>query len=352
MSGTTDLTPWRHFSLWFAATSFAVTALLFGFVLAFDPYGLRAAPGRAASPLMDINQRFMYPQIARGGIFDSAVFGTSTVRLLDPARLDRAFGGAFVNFGMNAATPWEQLQLASLYLRRQPEPRTLMFGLDETWCAADADEKRLTFRAFPPWLYDDDPLNDYPALLNLTTLEIAGRVALNRLGMLPARLPQNGYEIFLPDDAAYDLERARMHIQRSGSGMGEIAAAAAVGAQPFKLPAVDWLDELLARVKPSTRVAIAFMPAHAVMLPPPSSVDFQREAACKARVADLGRRHGALVLDFRLRSNVTTDDSNYWDALHYRVGIADRIVDGLRDAGSTGNAASDGFYTVLNRPQP
>jgi hypothetical protein len=54
---------------------------LIGFVAAVDPYGLRAAPGHPPGPIMDANQRLSYPQIARGGPFDAAVFGTSTRRL-------------------------------------------------------------------------------------------------------------------------------------------------------------------------------------------------------------------------------------------------------------------------------
>ncbi len=55
--------------------------------------------------------------------------GTSTARLLDPQELDRAFGGRFANLAMNAATPWEQTQLARLFLTRAPA-RACCFGLD------------------------------------------------------------------------------------------------------------------------------------------------------------------------------------------------------------------------------
>ena len=42
------------------------------------------------------------------------------------------------------------MQLADLFLRHVPTPRDLIFGLDLTWCELDADEKKLTFRPFPP----------------------------------------------------------------------------------------------------------------------------------------------------------------------------------------------------------
>src|SRR3978361_166120 len=61
---------------------------LVALIAALDPYGLRAAPGRPPGPIMDTNQRLSYPQIARGGRFDAAVFGSSTARLLDPDALD------------------------------------------------------------------------------------------------------------------------------------------------------------------------------------------------------------------------------------------------------------------------
>ena len=47
-----------------------------------------------------------------------------------------------------------------------------------------------------------------------------------------------------------------------------------------------------------------------------------------------------LVVDFMLPSPITDDDDNYWDALHYRVGIADRIVHDLA-AADRGEASAD-----------
>jgi len=342
--------PWRRFALNFAIAAAALTLMLFGFNVTLDPFGIRASPTHAPTPLMDVNQRFMYPQVVRSGQFDSGVFGTSTIRLLDPKRLDRAFGGKFANFGMNAATPWEQLQLATLFIRQEPAPKVLIFGLDETWCEADADRKKLTFRTFPPWLYDDEPWKGYPELLNLTTLEIAGRVALHRLGLMRERLPPNGYEIFVPDEALYDLSRARENIRTMARARSETwsgpARTARAAAAPF--PALDWLDEALTKMRPTAPVLLAFMPVHASLLPPPGSEGDRREMACKARAAELGRTHNAAVLDFRFRSPVTVDDANYWDGLHYRIGIAARIADGLNAAFKTGHDDPAGFYRVLN----
>lgn len=336
--------PWRGFALGLCAAALAIGAALYGFVLALDPYGIRAT-----RPIMDINQRFMYPQIVRSGRFDAAVFGTSTIRLLDPQRLDTALGGHFANLGLNAGTPWEQMQLADLFLRRVPQPKALIFGLDRTWCEGDADQKRLTFRAFPPWLYDESRLNDLPELLNLTNLEIAGRLALHRLGLMPERIRQDGFEVFVPDERLYDLERARFHIYGAGGKrpLPESPAAAAPR-QDAPLPALDWLDALLDRVPRATAVTLTMMPVHAVAQA--SGAEAPVEAACKRRIAEIGRAHGAAVVDFRIPSPVTTEDSNYWDPLHYRIGIAERVVAALAEARATGRDAADGFYRVLTPP--
>ena len=80
---------------------------------------------------MDLNQRFMYPQIVRSGRHDSAVFGTSTVRLLDPRELDMLFAARFAKkpLDSNAGTPWSGMQLAALFLRQWRLGR-------KCWCSA------------------------------------------------------------------------------------------------------------------------------------------------------------------------------------------------------------------------
>nr|WP_244424782.1 hypothetical protein [Methylobacterium nodulans] len=308
-----------------------------------DPYGLRAAPGRAPGPIMDLNQRFMYPQIVRSGAYDAAVFGTSTARLLDPQALDRAFGGRFANLAMNAATPWEQMRLARLFLGRV-RATAVIFGLDASWCDPQADVKRLTFRPFPPWLYREGAAwRGLFAQWNLQSVQIAGRVLLHRLGRMPERIRGDGYEVFTPPESTYDPVRASAHIR-------EMAAAQEPPAAGTAFPALGWLDGLLAAVPGEALRLIAFMPVHVAVQPKPGSSAAAQETACKAQVTAIARRHGATVIDFRIPSPVTTQDAHYWDALHYRLPIADRLLQGLRRAVSLGEDDPDGFYRVLAHP--
>jgi hypothetical protein len=298
---------------------------------------------------MDLNQRFMYPQIVRSGRFDAAVFGTSTVRLLDPTVLDRTFGARFANLGLNAGTPWEQMQLADLFLRTVPEPKALIFGLDATWCEDDAEKNKVTFRTFPPWLYDDRRWNDLPQLFNLRTLEIAGRLALHRLGLMRERIRADGYERFVPDDALYDVERAKAHLSplpAPGAGADPVRLTDAERAG-LRFPALSWLEETLARVPRSSAVMLTTTPVHAGSQPLGTRAA-AIESECKERTASLAGRHGAVFVDFRIPSPVTREDSNYWDPLHYRIGIATRMIEALAAARATGRDAPDGFYRVLN----
>ncbi len=348
MRGNDAAQDWPAFIGTAVWTGLGLVVLFYGFVIAMDPYGTRVVAGGREVPIMDINQRYMYPQIARAAVYDSAVFGTSTLRLLDPERLDNKLGGRFANLAMNAATPWEQAQLLGLYLRHRATPRTLVLGVDRHWCLPE--DARLTLRSFPPWLYEEGWVKDLPHLFNLKALEIAGRVALERLGLARERMRRDGYGVFTPPESRYDLAQAQRHIRANSSPFleGDEPAPASDGtggAEPF--PSLVWLSGMLDRVPRETRTLVVMPPIHVVAQAAPNTPDAARERACTARVLDLAARHGAVVVDYRRPSTITTQDSNYWDPLHYRIGIAARIVDDLSAVSAGGGDAGDGTYRVI-----
>jgi hypothetical protein len=231
-----------------------------------------------------------------------------------------------------------------------PQPKVLVFGLDQTWCSPSADRDRLTFRAFPAWLYEEHPLRHAYELLSLRSVETAGRVVLNWLGLMPDRIRADGYEVFVPDDARYDLARARSHtalLARARPSNGEAPLSEAERAE-LRMPALDWLERILAL--PETRKILIFPPVHVSVQPSAGSRAEGEETECKRRITEIARRTGSALLDFRLRSAVTTDDSNYWDPLHYRIGIALRLAMALDDGARGGHEPADGFYRVLYAP--
>ncbi|WP_066469088.1 hypothetical protein [Bosea sp. WAO] len=331
---TEEIRRWRGWTKTFGLTALGSIAALLGFVVLLDPYGARVQAGQSARPLMDLNQRFMYPQLVRSGAFDSAILGTSTLRLLDPAILSQGLGGRFANLGMNAATPWEQIQIAGLFARKTAAPKFVIWGIDLPWCEADAtqEERRLTPRPFPPWLYDDAYWNDWAEQLNFTALEIAVRLAGHRLGLVPPRIRGDGYEVFTPPEPSYDLARARFHLYRGNDGkpsdLAPLTAPEAVTPEQrsaWRFPALAWLDQALAAFPAQTRRILVLPPIHGGALPREGTVAFQRQLACKAQLGAIAARHGAVIADYAHLSPLTREDANYWDPAHYRLPIARRI---------------------------
>ncbi|MDP3255674.1 MAG: hypothetical protein Q8S58_06655 [Bosea sp. (in: a-proteobacteria)] len=346
---------WTRWTIGFFGSVAVTLLVLWGFASALDPFGLRVVNGHPPRPIMDINQRFMYPQLVRSGRFDSAIFGTSTMRLLDPAALSEGIGGRFANLAMNAATPWEQIQMADLFARQVATPRSVLWGIDSTWCEADATDpaKRLTPRPFPPWLYDGVGWRDWPQLMNLTTLEIAARLLAHHLGLMPERIRGDGYEVFTPPEPLYDLARARMHLYADRGGVapepGPIVPPESVSSEAraqWRFPALDWLDQALSRLPPQTRVLLVLPPAHYAMMPREGSIGGQHYDACKRDLAAMAARHGATVIDYALNSPITRRDENYWDRVHYRLPIARRIEADLVAVANGRPPQADGAVAV------
>lgn len=348
---------WIAWSRSFVLATALFAGTVFAFVAGLDPFGLRVGAGTTPRPIMDINQRFMYPQLVRSGAFDAAVVGTSTMRLIDPRALSRDLGAQFVNLAMNAATPWEQTQTARLFQQHVSAPRWLIWGLDQTWCESDATEpaKWRTPRPVPGWFSRDVGWLDWPRLLNLTNLEIAGRLLAYRLGLGRERIRADGYEVFTPPEASYDLARARSHLYAASGGEPVAPVQEAVVAVPeaarraWRFPAVAWLSETLASYPQTTRVMLVLPPSHVTAFPQPGSVAGQRYAACKQAIATMAKMRDAVVVDYAHASPVTSEDSHYWDTLHFRLPVAQRVEQELAQIAKAGEPLSDGAARLTRR---
>ncbi len=349
---------WAGFLTRTALTFVAALGLALALVVLMNPFGNLPVRAFGAHVIMDTNDRFQYPAIVRSGAFDSAVIGTSSSRLLNPAWLEGAFGGRFANLGLNDGRAWEQYQLTLLFLRTVPRPKTLLFGLDWVWCAANADVDRITPRGFPAWIYDEERWNDWLYVLNWRSVDTAARQLANRAGLMRPRYPANGFDVFVPPEAAYDAAKARQHIWRGRSSQSIVPQTPAYVATDadqarWQYPALAWLDELLAKAPAGLRTILAFMPAHVAGQPQPGSQEAAREGECKARIAAIAARHGAPFVDFKFASPITTKDEHYWDPLHYRLPIAHRIVADIATAVATGrdDPGGDWRYPAGRAPQ-
>jgi hypothetical protein len=326
-----DQTPWRDFTRWCLGTAAGVLGACWLFVAMVDPHDHLVVRVPAERAPINPNQRFSYPAIARSPRFDSAVIGTSTVRMLNPERLDRLLDARFANLSMNSATAYEQWRVLDLFLRHHPHPAYLLIGIDAPWCALEGRVERYTFREFPEWLYDDNPWNDYLHLLSGQSLEQAARQVQRWAGVREPRYGRDGYRNFLPPEAEYDLTRARELIYGSG-GVREREPPANPVTVPraeregWTMPALGLLERALARIPGDTGVALLFVPYHVFRQPVTGTHDAVRWDECRRRIVALAAaRPGTRVIDFMIPSPITREDRHYWDPLHFDTATAARI---------------------------
>lgn len=321
--------------LWLAGSAAGALAVVYLFVVLVDPWGmLPLSPPLPRAPV-STNARFSMPMLAGASRFDSAVVGTSSSRLLRPEVLDRLFGGHFVNLAMNAATAWEQAQILALFTRTHPAPATVLVGLDDSWCTPVP--QRSSGRAFPDWMYRGSRWAGYGAMLNLYAVQEAGSQLWVMLGLKRRRYGLDGYTRFVPPDEAYDPARVDAAFAR-----WPVPSDTAARDVPRVFPALPMLADALHALPATTRKILFFTPAHVSQQGAPGSDAAADWAACKAQVAALAEdAPHTTVVDFLRPSSVTRDRSNYWDPVHTRAAVADRITSELAAAAS-GQSIADG----------
>jgi hypothetical protein len=348
---------WRTFVKTLAASTLVGAGAVYAWILLVDPYDdVWFSPPFEREPVSK-NQRFSYPALARSARFDSVIVGTSSVRLLRPGQLNPLLHARFVNLAMNSAMPYEQAQILGLFTRHHPRIRYAFFGIDDgAWCTLEPTPK-LTYRPFPPWMYDENRWNDLLYLFNTATVEQAWRQFRNILGIREPRYGRDGYTVFVPDESRYDLQKVRHLIYQDHQPQVKPAAdppapVSAAERASWVFPNAELQRRMLEELPADTVKVLIFPPYHQFRQPAPGS----RQAAvlheCKRRVAGLARTvANTTVIDFMIRSPITMDDRSYWDSQHYRVGIAAMLGETIVHVLKTGR--EDGrIGRVLVPPTP
>ena len=317
---------WRRFLMTLLLAFSAFVLACYAFILVLDPYmNVPFSPALPRAPVSQ-NQRYAYPALARSADFDSAIVGTSMVRLLNPSRLNALLEARFVNLAMNSATAYEQVQLNSLFLRHHPTPDVMIYALDDSWCRPATEPERYTFRDFPEFMFDENRWNDLLYLFNDKALENAVRMLELVQGRREPKYGADGYFDFTRDFGPYDLARTRQRIYGTPTpppapAVQNLTPAAAAPGQPA-MANLQLLPGLLGAAPAGTR---------RVLLIPPMHLWHQQAyaagyRACKAEaLAVAARAPGVTVIDYLLDSELTRRDEHFWDALHYSDAIAGRI---------------------------
>jgi hypothetical protein len=322
---------WRCFFRLAAGSAAVCVGLIYVFVVVVDPWSMLPLSLPLDRVPVTSNQRFSYPMLARSPRFDSAIFGTSTSRLLRPDALNPAFDAHFVNLAMNDSTTVEVSSIFDVFVRTHPDPKVVMFGLDVRWCVTGDSYEKLTPRAFPDWMYGANQWRGYAEVFNLFAVQEAGKEFGVLTGLKKPDMGRDGYTRFVPPDSEYDRSRAQAHLREYTVTVpgGERAGPPAA----WRFPTVEILHADLEKLPPATRKILFFVPYNHRMLPPSGSDGEQVWNECKRRVADLARTmSNADVVDFLIPSPITLEDDNYWDGMHYRAFIADRLAHDLTEA--------------------
>ena len=346
---------WKTFWTTTVATAIGVAAFLYAAIVLIDPYDSIAFSLPLDRVPIVTNQRFAYPAVARNRDFDSLLIGTSTTRMIGPAKLNEALGGHFANLSLNSGTANEQSLLFDVFVRHHPQSRTVVLGIDVVWCGTGDTYEKFTSRPFPPWLYDEDRWNDLLNVFNLPTVEQVGRLAGYFLGVREARYDKNGYNYFLPPRSAYDAARVRQEIYgdagpRRHAPVVPVERVSAGERAAWQFPTHPLLVDMLAKLPAETRKIAVFVPYHHFNQPAEGSRAAAVWQECKKRVTRIvqGVENGH-VLDFMIPSEITLSDENYWDVLHYGIETADRVA-GLIGIGVRTRCGIAGLMDYLTLP--
>src|SRR3990172_8766483 len=228
-------------------------------------------------------------------------------------------------------------RVVELIGERVPHLKRLIFGLDGLWCHERAPERYHPTAVFPEWLYDESRANDFTTLLNAKIVDLAWRQLLISLGLKDAFYPPNGYRNQLVE-AKRDAAKAKAKIATS---RGDEATAGK------SFPALALLEPALGKPPPGSELIVVLMPSHVTLLPKSSKAQKGYET-CKQRIAAMVARRGGRVVDFSIPSAWTKADENYWDAMHFRVGMAHEFMVRLKEAVDRQKDAEDGVYRYLN----
>ncbi len=338
---------WRRFCGQFLAAVAGALAVIYAFVAIVDPFDILPLSPSLNRPPVATNARYAFPSLARSQKFDAALFGTSTSRLLRPTVLNEVFDAKFANLAMNDSTAYEQSRLLQVFADTHPTARAIAIGLDIRWCETGEAVEKLTPRAFPEWMYGKDLWRGYLELLNLYTIEAAGQMFGTLIGLKPERYGRDGYTSFVPPDSQYDRARVAANMARSGVTIPGGARAGAL--TTWRFPTHEWLRAGLDLFPPGTRKILFFVPYNHHLLPASGSDGDKVWAECKRRIAAMAAsRPNMLAVDFMRPSPITADDDNYWDPLHYRAAIADRLA---RDLAAAWHGQASPDFTVLTAPR-
>ena len=294
--------------------------VVYAFVVLVDPFDTLPLSPPADRVPVATNARFSFPSLARSAKFDSAIFGTSTSRLLRPAILNAEFGARFANLAMNAATVVRAVAPAGGVPRGAPGGALRAGRAGRPPLRHRRHVREVHAAAVPRVDVRRQPLARLSARCSTCyAVQEAGQQFGILLGMKRQVYGSDGYTSFVPPDSEYDPARVAVHLRDGRSPASAAASAAARRRAGAFRRSTAWRPTCRG-LPTDTRKILFFVPYNHWLMPPAGSpgaraverVQAARGPLARARAERArGRFHAA-------RARSPTSDDNYWDALHYR----------------------------------
>ncbi len=234
--------------------------------------------------------------------------------------------------------------MLGVFLQAHPRARHVMIGLDMRWCdPAPQPEHGVT--EFPEWLYEPVSWRGYRQMLSLFALREASSQMQAMLGRRPPRHGLDGYTDFeLPDSV---FEPNAVHARIMAEGVAPSWPDPQVPASAWQFTTHAALRQLLQTIPAGTRTLLFFVPFVRSFQGADDSPTHAYWQECKRRVAAMAAaRPDLLVADFSIDSAFARDEANFFDAIHYRRNVADRLAADLARA-AAGEGAANGDYRML-----
>lgn len=322
-SCSSSLRAWRSFAIVLLAVVLSGVGGMFAFIAGMDAWDVLPVHLPLSRVPTGGNARYTMGALARAGRFDSAMIGTSTGRLIRPDAMGAEFDARFVNLAMNNATAWEQDRLLGVFMQAHPAPRVIMLDLDHLWCLSGDDAARGPHEQWPEWAYTAPSWQRYGHMLDLYALQEAVNQTFYQFGLKADHVGADGYQSFVPDDAQYDRARVSANFALWLSATPVVSPAAPVALSP----SLALLPRLLARIPDDTLKIVWFPPVAREMKVHAGPARATAIARCRARIiADMARVPNSIVVDFDIPGPIADVRDSFWDPLHYRMGVATRIV--------------------------
>lgn len=314
-TSTSERVAWRRllyrYGVYCVIVGIAVAALL----VVSDPYDTGRLTPFDGFNVAAFDQRMAVASVGRLPAATGAIFGNSTIQLVDPAELGALTGIGFVSLTFAASGPIEHIAVARYFLRHHPpgsknQARALVFGVDRSWCRDDGLLEPM--HPFPFWLIANSEIAYMSGLMQLESFGALGRKLEELTGRLkPPR--QDGYH-------DYDLGQPN----RLAAADGDIADTLYVAPTARgDFAAIERARALLADLPAALPVVLVFPPRHISSLPAPESLWGRTEAACKQAFQTLATtRPKTVIVDLLGDDEMARNDDNFLDQIHYRHSLA------------------------------